>query len=81
MAVPIIGLEGFDYISAYVGAAIHSIMSFTKISQSVMAQIIWRAASIYPCHFFAVDIHVLPSYIPNEEKANPMQWRFSLDNY
>lgn len=68
MAVPIIGLEGFDYISAYVGAAIHSIMSFTKISQSVIAQIIWRAASLYPINF-AVDIHMLPSYIPSEEKG------------
>ncbi len=68
MAVPIIGLEGFDYISAYVGAAIRSIMSFTKISQSVMAQIIWRAACVYPAAF-SVDIHILPSYIPSEEKS------------
>ena len=81
MAVPIIGLEGFDYISAYVGAAIHSIMSFTKLSQSVLAQIIWRAASIYPASF-SVDISILPSYIPEEKKnesdAMEIQFRQQL---
>jgi len=77
-ALPIIGLEGFDYISAYVGAAIHSVKSLTRISQSVMAQLIWRAVSICPLAFKA-DISILPSYIAmeqrNEADANELQFR------
>lgn len=64
-AVSIMGIECFDYISAYAYAAVVSLRGFNKISRSVYAQLIWK---IYGVSEIAKTS--LPSYANTVEAAS-----------
>lgn len=65
IAVSIMGIECFDYISAYAYTAAVSLRGFNKISRSVYAQFIWK---IY--RMTEVSRDNLPSYANTVEAAS-----------
>ena len=65
-AVAIMGIECFDYISAYSYTAVQSLKGLNRMSRSVLAQLVWRAYTRNKTNPL-VDKTKLPSYINDDE--------------
>lgn len=79
----ILGVHTFDEASVHVAAAVGAIKNMKRISQSLMAQLVWKCAASYGGSF-RVNVSSLPSYTADgtedEQKKDDDEFRELLSS-